>query len=86
MVPLKRLVDVKAWILQNIVVPRATKDLCAFIDEVQPDFIMAQVNAWTIALTALAMPRVKRHWHVSVHDFPDELSFGPRRRHSIKRN
>jgi glycosyltransferase involved in cell wall biosynthesis len=73
--PRERFARLKGWISEKFVVPPAARNLRAFIDSVQPDFILAQTNSWAISITSLVMPQVRRHWHVSIHDFPDLVGY-----------
>ena len=61
----------KAWLLDAVWVPRATRHLRQTLAEIKPDVIWAIPHAWSIPPLARVLPGSGIGFHVSVHDYPD---------------
>ena len=69
--PNLRWTGVKAWFVENFVIPYASRHLLKFIRSVEPDFIFLMARGWMIPLAYRVMPQTKTHWHMALYDMPD---------------
>jgi hypothetical protein len=72
--PLRRLVRQKAWLMDNLWVPRATRHLRRTLAELKPEVVWSIPHAWSIPPLARVLPAAGIGFHVSVHDYPDVKS------------
>ena len=69
--PLRRLVRQKAWLMDNLWVPYATRHFRETLTELQPEVVWTIPHAWSIPPLARVLPEAGIGFHASVHDYPD---------------
>jgi hypothetical protein len=77
LIPHKRLVGTKTWMLKNLWAPHAATHLEKTIKKIRPDIIWAIPHQWSILPLAKVLPGSGIRYHVSMHDYADASCNAP---------